>query len=96
MKFSQLLFAILCLFKVNIMLPNTFAGLRQEVFSSSGQAGAISTIKFSLELKTFQINDRDLNTNNVCEKSEQNFKMDDASVSHQPVYVSFLDDSPMC
>ena len=35
----------------------------------------------------------DLNTNNIGEKGEQIFKMDDASVHHQPVYVSFLNDS---
>ena len=31
-------------------------------------------IKFSLELNTFPIDDKDLNTNNICEKSEQNSK----------------------
>ena len=55
------------------------------------------TIKFSIELNTFQTDDkyRYYYTNNICEKSVQIFKMDDSSVSHQPVYVSYLDDSLM-
>ena len=51
------------------------------------------TIKFPIELNTFQAADKDLNTNNICEKSEPIFKMDDVLVSHPPVYISFLDDS---
>ena len=51
------------------------------------------TIKFSIELNTFQIDDKDLNTNTICEKRKFIFKMDDTSVSHPPVYVGFLDDS---
>ena len=54
------------------------------------------TIKFSIELNAFQIYFKDLNTNNICEKTEKIFKMDDASVSHPPVTISFLDDSPVC
>ena len=42
------------------------------------------TIKFSIELNTFQFDDKDLNTNNVCGKSEFIFKTDDALVSHPP------------
>ena len=48
------------------------------------------TIKFSMEFNTFQIDDRDLTTNNICEKSAQILKMDDSSVSHQPVSASFF------
>ena len=50
------------------------------------------TIDFSINLNTFHIDDKDLTTNNICEKSVQIFKMDDSSVSPQSVYVSFLDD----
>ena len=50
------------------------------------------TIKFFIELNTFQIDDKDLTTSNICEKSAQIFKMGDASVSHPPVYASFCDD----
>ena len=35
-------------------------------------------------------------TNNICEKIEQVFKMDNASIRHPPIYKSFLDDSPVC
>ena len=38
------------------------------------------------------MDDKDLTTN-ICEKSEQIFKMDDASVHHLPIYVGFLGDS---
>ena len=48
------------------------------------------TIRFSIELNTFQIDDDDLTTGNICEKSAHISKMDDASVSHPPVYSSFL------
>ena len=54
------------------------------------------TTKISILLNTFQIDDKDLTTNNICEKSAQIFKMDDASVCHPPVYVSFWDDSLVC
>ena len=50
------------------------------------------TVKFSIELTIFQTDDKDITTSNICEKSAQIFKMDDASVHHPPVYVSFLDD----
>ena len=53
------------------------------------------TIKFSIELNIFQIDDIDITTNNIGEKSAQIFKMDDTSVCHPPVYVSFWDDSPV-
>ena len=53
------------------------------------------TIKFSEDLNTFGIDDKDLNTNNIRAKSEQIFKMDDSLVSHPPIYVRFLDDSPV-
>ena len=53
------------------------------------------TIKFSIELNIFQIDDKDITTSNICEKCAQMFKMDDASVCHPPVYLSFLDDSPV-
>ena len=43
------------------------------------------TIKFSIELYIFQIYDKDITTNNICEKSAQIFKMNDASVHHPPV-----------
>ena len=43
----------------------------------------MSTIKFSIELNTFQKDDKDLPTN-ACEKSEHIFKRDDASVSPPP------------
>ena len=43
-----------------------------------------------MELNTFQIDDKNLTTNNVCEKSTRIFKMDDALVSHPSVYVSFF------
>ena len=49
------------------------------------------TIKFSIELNTFPIDDRDLTSNNICEKNALILKMDDASI----VYTSFLDDSPV-
>ena len=52
-------------------------------------------IKFFIELHTFSIDDKDLTTNNVSEKSAQTFLMDDASVSHPSVYISFLDGSPV-
>ena len=52
------------------------------------------TIKFSIVLNTFHTDDKNLNANNICEKSEQIFILDDALVS-QPAYVSFLDDSPL-
>ena len=42
------------------------------------------TTKSSIELNTFQIDDKNLDTNNVCEKSAQVFKMDDTPVHHQP------------
>ena len=51
------------------------------------------TIKFSIELNIFQIDDKDITTNNICEKCAQILKMNDASVRHLPLYVSFLDDS---
>ena len=54
------------------------------------------TIKFSTELNLFQIDDKDITINNVCEKCVQIFKMDDASVRHQPIYVSLFDDSLVC
>ena len=53
------------------------------------------TIKFSIEVNIFHINDKDLTTNNICEKSEQLFRKDDASVCHSPIYASVLDDSPV-
>ena len=53
------------------------------------------TIKFSIELNTFQTDNKDPNTN-ICEKIEQIFKMDNASMHHPPIYKSFLDDSPVC
>ena len=46
-------------------------------------------IKFSIELNIFQIDDKDLTTDIICEKWT-NFKMDDASVSHLPIYEGFL------
>ena len=45
------------------------------------------TIKFSIELNTFQWDDEDLPTNNICEKSAQIFKINDASVCHPPDQV---------
>ena len=45
------------------------------------------TIKFTIEFNIFQINDTGITIKNICEKCEQIFKVDDAS-------VSFLDDSP--
>ena len=45
------------------------------------------TIKFSIELNTFWIDDKDLTNNSICEKSVQ------ISMSHQCSYASFLDDS---
>ena len=53
------------------------------------------TIKFSIELSIFQIDDKDITINNTCKKSAKFFKMDDASVCRPPIYVSFLDDSPV-
>ena len=50
-------------------------------------------IKFSIELNIFQIDDKDITTNNICERSAQIFKMDATPACHPPVYVSFLDDS---
>ena len=41
-------------------------------------------------LNAFQIDDKNVTTNNICEKCVQIFKMDDSSVSHQPVYKIFL------
>ena len=46
-------------------------------------------IKFSIELNTFQIDDKDLDTNNICEKSEQIFKMEDALVCIIPFSLVF-------
>ena len=54
------------------------------------------TKKLFIELNTFHIDDKDLNTNNMSGKSEHIFKKDDTLVHHQPIYVSFLDDSPVC
>ena len=56
------------------------------------------TTTSSIELNTFQIDDKDLPvaTNNICEKNVQIIKIDDTSASHQPTYVSFLDDPPAC
>ena len=54
------------------------------------------TIKFSIQLNVFQIDDKDITTNNVCEKSVQIISMNDAWVCHPPVYVSFMDDSRVC
>ena len=51
------------------------------------------SVNFSIELRTFQLNDKDLSTNNICEKSVPIFKMYDVSVCRQPIYVSFWDDS---
>ena len=48
-------------------------------------------IKFSIELNTFQIDDKDLATTNICEKNVQIFIMDDSLLSHQPIYSRFLD-----
>ena len=48
------------------------------------------TIKFSIKLDTFQIDDKDLTTNNIYEKNKQIFKVDDASVRHPPVYIRFF------
>ena len=53
------------------------------------------TVKFSIELNTLEFDDKDPTTNSICEKSEPIFKFDDALVRHQPVYVRFLDDSPV-
>ena len=53
------------------------------------------TDKFFIELNAFQIDDKDLTTDNICEKCMQIFKMYDSLVGHQSVYVSFLDDSPV-
>ena len=53
------------------------------------------TIIFAIESNTCKIDDKDLNTNDFCEKSEPIFKMDDALVRNRPVYASFLDNSPM-
>ena len=50
----------------------------------------------SIELNTFQIDNRDLTTDNICEKNAQSFIMDDSLVRHPSFYVSFLDDSPVC
>ena len=52
-------------------------------------------MKFSIELNTFHIDDKDLYANNICEKSEQILKMEDALVNHQPIYARFLDGSPV-
>ena len=46
------------------------------------------TIKFSIELNTYNIDDKDLNTNNICEKSETILKMDDTLVCHLPGSVN--------
>ena len=54
------------------------------------------TITFSIELNVFQIDDKDITTNNMCEKNAQIISMNDASVCHPPVYLSFLDDSRVC
>ena len=48
------------------------------------------TFKYCIELIAFHIDDKDLNTNKICEKSAQIFKMDDASVRHQPVKVVWM------
>ena len=42
------------------------------------------TIKFSIELNTFQMDDNDQPTNNICEKSAQLYKIDDISVGYTP------------
>ena len=47
------------------------------------------TIKFSIELYAFQIDDKDQTTSNNCEKSTQIFNVDDTLVSHPSGYVSF-------
>ena len=54
------------------------------------------TIKFYIELNAFQIDDKDLPNNNICEKCVQILKMDDASVCHPPVSAGFLDDASVC
>ena len=46
--------------------------------------------KFSIELTTFQIDDKYLITNNIRDRSVQIFEIDDSSVSHQPNYTSFF------
>ena len=51
------------------------------------------TIKFYLELNTFQIDDKDQTNKSISEKCVQIFKMDDSSVSHRSDHVSILDDS---
>ena len=48
------------------------------------------TITFSIELQIFRIDDKDITTTNICEKSGQIINMDDASVHHPPVYVKFF------
>ena len=53
------------------------------------------TVKWSIQSNTFQIDDTDLITDDICEKCVQIFKMGDSSVSHEPIYASFLDDSPV-
>ena len=53
------------------------------------------TVKFSIKLNTFQI--EDLTTNNICEKSEQRFKIDNALVrdASSALLHKSLDDSPV-
>ena len=53
------------------------------------------TVKFSIELNTLQIDKKGLNTNNICEKSEQILKMDGSSVNHPPFYTSFFLDNAL-
>ena len=45
-------------------------------------------LNFCIELNTFQIDDKDLNTNNICEKSEQIFKMDDKSTRYGSFWMT--------
>ena len=55
----------------------------------------MTTNKFSVELNTFPIDEKDLTTTTtICGKSAQMFKLNDPLVSHPPVKVSVLDDSP--
>ena len=44
----------------------------------------MNTIRFPIQLNTFQIDDKDLTTNNTCEKRAQIFKMDESPVRHRP------------
>ena len=46
-------------------------------------------------LNTFQMDDKDLNTNRICKKSKLISKIHDASVSYPPIYESLLDDLPV-